>query len=91
MIDDELQELAGRASERPLQRLQADIWARLGDQERSTQAGRRLLWIQAVLLLFALAGSVFVGREVARRQAPDSLAVFSEQLPLVSTAPLTHP
>lgn len=91
MIDEELQELMGRASDRPLEELAADIWVRLGDQQRATLAGRKLLWLQAILLLFALAGSLFVGREVARQQAPDSLAVFSEQLSLVPVPSPTHP
>jgi hypothetical protein len=94
MIDEELQALIERASDRRLQGLEADIWARLGHQERATQASRRLLWLQAVLLLFSLAGSLFVGRELARQRAPDSLAVFSERLALVpaaSPAPANSP
>lgn len=83
MIDEELQELLGRTPDRPLQGLETDIWARLTHQQRAMQAARRLLWLQAFLLLFALAGSLFAGREVARQRSPDSLAVFSEHLSLV--------
>lgn len=92
MIDTELQELAGRAPDRPLEALEADIWVRLARRERATHASRRLLFVQAAVLLFALAGSLIVGRELARRQAPDSLAVFSEQLPLApAAAPRSRP
>jgi len=85
MIDRELQQLAAAAPDRPLERLEADIWLTLSRRERSAQVRARLLFVQAAILLFALAGSLVVGRELARRQAPDSLAVFSAHLFLDAT------
>jgi len=91
-MDTELQELAGRAPDRPLESLEADIWVRLGRHERAMHASRRLLVLQAAVLLFTLVGSLVVGRELARQQAPGSLAVFSEQMPLAPAATSrTHP
>lgn len=84
MIDSELQELAGRAADRPLEGLEADIWARLIRRERATYASRRLLYVQVALLVFALAGSLIVGRQLAQRRSADMLAVFFAELPLAT-------
>lgn len=82
MIDTELQEVARQSLDRPLEGLEADIWMSLERRERATYISRRLLWVQTAVLLFALAGSLLIGRELVRRQAPDSLAVFYDPLPL---------
>jgi hypothetical protein len=88
VIDPELQQLAAAAPDRPLEGLEADVWVTLARRDRAAHTGRKLLLLQAAVLLFALAGSLLVGRELARRQAPDSdnLAVFSTHLLLAPSA-----
>ena len=80
MIDQELQELAHQGPDRSLERLEADIWATLAERERALRRSRGLLVLQAAVLLFALAGSTLAGRELARRQSSDALAVLRPHL-----------
>ena len=82
MIDRDLQALAGTPAERPLGRLEADIWAGVGKRESARRTGRIISSCQALVLMAALLGSAAAGvvSSSARPAGGGTLALTSDRL-----------
>ncbi len=81
MIDRDLQALAGMPVDRPLDRLEAAIWAGIGKREAARHTGRVITSWQAVALTAALLGSAAAGAVSSSAHPADSkLALSSGRL-----------
>ena len=82
MFDDDLDRLLSRGPDRTLDRLEREVWERAAAQEQAARWGRRLLALQAVLLLVVLIGSAVAGQHWRDRRHSTTLDVFSPEMPL---------
>lgn len=81
MIDHDLQALAGMPADRPLDRLEADIWVGIGKREAARRTGRIIASCQAVALTAALLGSATAGMvSSSAHPANSKLALTSDRL-----------
>jgi hypothetical protein len=83
MIDDDLRRLDEVGVDRPLDRLEADVWRGVAARTQQRAAARRLTSFQSVLMALALLGSVAAGVNVARpsRGAHAVLTTGTELMP----------
>jgi hypothetical protein len=82
MIDTDLKELSGAPPDRPLEGLEAQIWAGVAAREEAMRIRRRLVALQCGLVVAALVGSLIAGQYWHRAQHGGSLDVFSPRMPL---------
>ncbi len=81
MIEQDIRALDAREPDHPLERLEADIWARLAAREEVERRSARLLVLQATLLGIAFSVSALVGYQ-ARPTNQSELSVFSTHMPM---------
>ncbi len=65
MIDQDFKELDTQAPDHGLDGLEADVWKGIASRNRERATARRLVSLQALLVLFVLIGSAAVGVTVA--------------------------
>ena len=87
MFDDGINRLDNRAKSRPLDGLEAGVWAGIETQLRESRASRIVTAWQTAVLALALASSIAVGARAATELPPASLGVFS---PHASLTPSTR-
>ena len=81
MIEQDIRALDARGPDHPLDRLEADIWARVATREEVGRRSARLLVLQVTLLGIAFTVSALAGYQARPAQSPE-LSVFSMQTPM---------
>jgi hypothetical protein len=81
MIERDIRALAARETDHPLERLEADIWARVAVREEGRRRSARLLVLQVTLLGIAFSVSALAGYQ-ARPAKSSELSVFSTHTPM---------
>ena len=81
MIERDIRSLAAREPDHPLERLEADIWARVAMREEVRRQSARLLVLQVTLLGIAFSVSALAGYQ-ARPTNRSELNVFSTHMPM---------
>ena len=81
MIEQDIRALDAREPDHPLDRLEADIWARVASREEVGRRSARLLVLQVTLLGIAFSVSALAGYQ-ARPAKSSELSVFSMQTPM---------
>ena len=81
MIKRDIRALDAREPDHPLERLEADIWARVAMREEVRRRSARLLVLQVTLLGIAFSVSTLAGYQArpANRSEP---SVFSSHMPM---------
>jgi hypothetical protein len=81
MIDRDIRALDAREPDHPLERLEADIWAKVAVREDVSRRSARLLVLQVTLLGIAFSVSALAGYQ-ARPTKSSELSVFSTHTPM---------
>ncbi len=87
MIDQDIRRLKTGAVDRSLERLEADVWARLDEHERARRRGARLLAIEGLLIALAFGVSAGAGCYCGyHAHRAVELSVLSPRAPLTAWA-----
>ncbi len=65
MIDDDLTKLANGPTDKPLDHLEADVWAGVAARRMARRTGRIIASCQAAVMLVALVGAAAAGASTA--------------------------
>ncbi len=85
MIDHDIRRLETGAVDRSLERLEADVWARLEEHERARRRGARLLVIEGFLIALAFGVSAGAGCYCGyRAHRAVELSIFLPRAPLTA-------
>ena len=81
MIDDEIRTLLEQPPDRSLDALEGRIWAGVAERERGAALARRIVVVQAMVLVAALVASAVAGRQAGNAKAAQ-VDVFSPRMSL---------
>lgn len=90
MIESELERLLAQPPDHPLDALQADIWAGVAELERRVRLSRRLLTLQAAVLIAVMTASLLAGAHYRQTRTRGPLDIFSPHMALSVATRLTE-